>query len=744
MAIGKAKFKDFDKFCKWAISEGKCWPYKEKILDQIYRENREQYDEFERIARNLFEKDEIDNFFNRPTDNTGKIESLKKVYGFSEEYGIPFELLVYSNAYSIIRFGKKDFLIPSEIIVPEYFTDYSNHTIQELKQIQGSISENQLAILDDSLTVVTLTDEIKEKQNELDDLQEKKNKLYQEYRKDLERVQRELREAFDKKTEILNELKQSMEEQMQGLQNQLFLLNTEIYAIQCFMGETISFTKLRSGKTAKIEEPVILYQKMRYLDEELARMISLYDISSSDTRLFEEYLSNHEYAADHFAPGPKSINLIRLTRTETGFTKHEQFENMLMEYDVCHGGMIGILVRNGENLYIGWTDADMINIKDENIFYAPQKAEYAASEGYEKTNSVSKEEVASRYFIFAILQGLIHQGAIMKLPEEEQFLKGGGKYIIFSMADGYLEDNRFGLFADIMDRCNTNIQKGDYILCILTLSAKQPKINWTYSNDRGRGEKNRTHDVNTRNNTIYQINLVESEEDYWVEYKYPALRMKKDTPDKYVQGYASGRLKDIRLSEECIDIKECNGTKYHYFVSLKKQYSSQSSSRANFEIFTDEFINLTFLNSVWLTYAIQNRKVGKWRLGGETVSYAYSVRYLNKALELVKKREMEERKLIGQFIKLPNEWQVLLSEWKLEKNVHTITEYQAKRFAKYCMSKFGAKTLSENKCFPECEYFYSCQEEYDDDALGYCTKNGRKLIGFLDEIQNDQIDCLDD
>lgn len=744
MAIGKAKFKDFEQFSAWAKSDGKCWPFKENVLQHVWDNHRNKYDEIKQIALNLFEENEWERFWNAPSNNERKITELHKLVTFSEEYGVPFELLYSNEVYTVIRFGKKSFLVPSESLILEFHTDYSDHTLLELKQIQGAIGTTQLAVIEGSLTVTSVKENIEEKQEEINILQNQKKELYQEYRNELDRIQRELKETYDKKTEILNEMKQKMETEMENLKNQLFLLNTEIYAIQCFMGETISFTKLKGGKQASVEEPVVLYQKIRYLDEELARMISLYDVEESDVGLFEQYLTSCEYAADHFAPGPKSINLIRLTRTETGFTKHEQFENMLMEYDIYHGGMIGILVRNGENLYIGWTDADMINIKDENIFYAPKKAEYAASDGYEKPNSVSKEEVASRYFIFAILQGLIHQGTIMKLPEEEQFLKGGGKYIIFSMADGYLEDNRFGLFADIMDRCNTNIQKGDYILCILTLSAKQPKINWTYSNDRGRGEKNRTHDVNTRNNTIYQINLVESEEDYWVEYKYPAIHMEKDTPDKYLQGYASGRLKDIRLSEDCIDIKECNGTKYHYFVSLKKQYSYQSSSRANFEIFTDEFINLTFLNSVWLTYAIQNRKVGKWRLGGETVSYAYSVRYLNKALEFVKKREMEEGKLIGQFIKLPNEWQVLLSEWKLEKNVHTITEYQAKRFAKHCTEKHGAKSLSENKCFLDCEYFCASKEEYDDDTLGYCTKNGRKMIGLLDEIEEGKFLCQEE
>lgn len=64
-------------------------------------------------------------------------------------------------------------------------------------------------------------------------------------------------------------------------------MDTEIYAIQCFQGETITFGKLRSGTPAAIEEPIVLHQKIRYLDEELSRMISIYDIREEDAKLFE-------------------------------------------------------------------------------------------------------------------------------------------------------------------------------------------------------------------------------------------------------------------------------------------------------------------------------------------------------------------------------------------------------------------------------------------------------------------------
>ena len=58
-------------------------------------------------------------------------------------------------------------------------------------------------------------------------------------------------------------------------------------------------------------------------------------------------------------------------------------------------------------------------------------------------------------------------------------------------------------------------------------------------------------------------------------------------------------------------------------------------------------------------------------------------------IEYLTQREEVEEKLIQNALgenDLPSDWRVRLSDWKLENNVHNITEYQAKRFAKTVIS----------------------------------------------------------
>lgn len=78
-----------------------------------------------------------------------------------------------------------------------------------------------------------------------------------------------------------------------------------------------------------------------------------------------------------------------------------------------------------------------------------------------------------------------------------------------------------------------------------------------------------------------------------------------------------------------------------FCISLKKKWSD-AEVRSNFEVEKDKFINMTFLNSEWLHYAILNKKIGNFIINGKSVSYAYAVRYMKLAYEYLKKRETGE------------------------------------------------------------------------------------------------------
>ena len=69
---------------------------------------------------------------------------------------------------------------------------------------------------------------------------------------------------------------------------------------------------------------------------------------------------------------------------------------------------------------------------------------------------------------------------------------------------------------------------------------------------------------------------------------------------------------------------------------------------------------------------------GLWRHAG-------LVKALKVAKEYLVEREKEEAALISQYADITDvkEWQVVLSEWKIQAKVRYITDYQAKRFARF-------------------------------------------------------------
>lgn len=104
-------------------------------------------------------------------------------------------------------------------------------------------------------------------------------------------------------------------------------------------------------------------------------------------------------------------------------------------------------------------------------------------------------------------------------------------------------------------------------------------------------------------------------------------------------------------------------------------------ARANMEVFKDEFLNLTYLDSVRIRYAITNRKLGGWKIGRREVDYAKAIKYLNVALSYVLEKEEEEKNMLLEYTDvLPENWQVTLAEWRHESSYHRLTPARAKSF----------------------------------------------------------------
>lgn len=652
------------------------------------------------IFRSFFtlwgENREKDCFFVKAAE----LSLLEKQVSYTDTYGQPFYCVYESEQGFYVSHGNISAFLPKTVVEIQLFQDYS-HTPSHLLST-SPLSDALLPSVGEE-TECSLKEKMKQKQNEIEEqvLEIEEQKKAKEA--EIEQLKRAIEEKYQSVFATLEMKKSELEQMKTSLEEQLFLLDTQIYGIRCMNGEVIRFTKVSSGLNAPVSTPAVLYQKIRFLDEELAKYVSLYCFDGEDTAMFEELLRKRDDLRDLFFPQGKTVSLIRISHDGVSYKSSQNISasssgvvsvyNVLDAYEVYHGNQIAILIRNGENCYIGWTEYDRVFISGENVFLTPEqkienpddvKKDYFGKVIEEHTD---KKEVAARFFIFSIIQGAIQNG-ILNLPKDA-CVSPNNPYVIFSMADNWLADDTYGSFDDIMDKCNVNIQKGDFVLTLQSLTAEGNKYS-SHCNDRGRGYANRTHDVHAKDCTIYPVNLVEDDESENLVL-YEAKPKKENSPWKKrtytTREDAEHFMNDFENHHDmdCYEFRDIQfmGPVKHIFISLlKDNFWTDSSARSNFELYRDEYINLTFLNTILLTYIITNRKMPHAYFHSR-VNFSYILPYLNTAIAFLKEREEKEAALISKFVSLKENWQMKLTEWKLANNVHVITEYQAKRFAKW-------------------------------------------------------------
>lgn len=712
--LGKAWFADIEALCTWYKTNARQW------FEDIWDDIRSIEDSA--IARLLGKCRDVQKiahsmgiWFEENAINRG-IESIQHISEYILKYGMPMELLYSDMKMAVVQYGINRLLLPGEFLRIELFKDYSQLTAPQLKALGSPLSDTGL-IPSTGMQNASRSDldkTLADHQMKVQALEAECREIKSGDHKEIADLKAELikmEAALEAKKAHMLAMREEMMSKMLAMQKEMemkiFILDSEIYSIRCYLGEVVEFGCIRDGRPASPERPVVLFQKVRYLDEELGQLASIYDIDDGKYGIIEEFLRHSDVALDRFCPSEKCIVLLRVSRDGRVFGAHEKYSNMLQEYEFYHGGRICILIRNGDRLYAGWTDEERVNVP-EDMFYvpkemAPEPAVVVNEEDdYEtrrdKEHKLHNDEnqrkrslydMVSRYFIFSILQGVLERKEILNIPEAVSITKSFAQpnpYIIFSAAENWLEDNRFGAFTELVARCNNSVIVGDMILTLQHLCPDMEDRYKRFKNDRGRGESNRIHDVDAKDATIYQVNRVEYSEKYRrITYRY------QSSIGKGKMYTTTTRVKigeDPTFSPGTEILSDVITHDVKIYISLEKSLSYDA--RANFQVRSGEFINLTYMNSSWLLYAINSKKLGGWLIGHEEVNYAYAIRYLNKALEFVRKREEEEKDLITEhYLKLNTitDWPALLSEWKLEKKVRAITPYQAARFARWLSEK---------------------------------------------------------
>lgn len=606
-----------------------------------------------------------------------KITKAEKHYKLLNSY---FEIKYIDSDFVAFSYSSENVVVlPRKFVEIEFAKDYSMLTGTEITKRLTDNSRNLPINPNEDLSIKEYKENLVKCEEELKLQEEKAKQELDAFKQEMYRKELELKEKQEK---MLAEYKLKIE----SMKDQIFILEMNILALRSYFGETFSISHLFKGKNAPDETPLILFQKFRYIDEDLARLSANSEFSTNETGIENLFKNYGKLFIDTFCPNDKCITFFK-TSKDNRKLDYCKDNDCIEEFEYYHGNQLGMLIRNGENFYISFIDEE-IKLQD-NLFVSKSStnSEKPVELGKSKLRDPEVRSVFNRKHLFVILQALIKNTNIFNSLKSEDIFNS--KYIVFSSADGQIESEKYPSFSkffyDNSGRYRDKIKEGDFIFIDGNhAGSKMENDYWgtgRHEEHRGIGYRNTGRDASIKMG-ISKISVINKQQNgYYVEYVEKNVTYKKHI---------------YNLDDELVKA----GNKYYpnisveYYTSCKRDISDWQRTvrwdgsyakvnNVNLRLWEDEFMSIMWCNSNYVQQWIDHKNSGNGK------NYIYFVKQLKELREFLLQRENKEFDIINKFYKIENNIKNkdLVLNWKLENKVRNITEFQAKRFINWYKEK---------------------------------------------------------
>ena len=642
-----------------------------------------------------------------------KIAEVKRAMAHYEELGGKLEIVVETGRFYVIKYAACRYLaIPKEFADVERVNNYDDFTVSDIRamlsggnsvDVEGgglvlASTENALG-LPTTVRMCDVRSKHAEMQKELERAEVEAKEEYELARKEMERKMQELKEKQELQ---LAELRQRVDK----MKDSIFMLELNIFALRSLFGETFTLTQLRRGKTS--DNPLVLYQKFKFLDEEFALLA---------VKEFGRFDGNHgttieifkkQCVLDVFAPSEKCITFFRTSKDKKYFTYDSEFDGLkALEY--YHENQVGMVIRNGENIWLSFIDEEVF--VEDNLFESAAtwaeaerkikpdwKGEYdykndIIDPGKTKLRDPVVKKAIDKMMLFYIIEGLVQSTNIFTELKEVNLRVPSDK-VIFSSADNQLESYKYPDFKTYFSSWRENpldVKWGETILVVEKGAASRivgGGQHWEEKH-RSRGYQNRARDAEDIKPGLHQVSYIEVH-DRWYE------QMVNDPPYKTAEEnngtpiYYQKRVDADKKDEPNVVYRP----EVEFYVSVKRHpYDWERMDRwgnipsrinnVNLRVYNEDFCPVAFINSNYVLSWMEQKNIGDWYKG----NYVYLVENIfHSLLKMLRGREERENTMIRahipEFEGKPDELDAV-TEWKKEHNVKNFTEYQAKRFVRW-------------------------------------------------------------
>lgn len=467
------------------------------------------------------------------------------------------------KGFAVVEIYSKAYIIPEELL---NFVEHSN----------DAAVGNELMVK--TTNQVALKNELEEANKLIEKVSNFEDEAFTTQLAEINNLKAEMEAKLTAMYEMQAKMMAELQEKIKRYEHELLIMRSDLTAFEYRNGLTVDFMNIHKGANAPVNQPIIIHQKLIYLDEDLPRLKDLYDVNSGS---LEVAIKHSPALLEHICPTSKGITFLKM-RNSAGYF---ELNNTVMEFvRNVMPNEVGVLIRNGENTWLTWLDSKDISLSADSF-----------------TSKSSNEETSlsllqSRYYLFNLIMGLIERNEILQLDHVPTNMFTDPS-IIWSNADSQITDSTYSELSKIIPILNRYSKVDDpiYVLNSFTDTASYESGRYGGgTTERGRGDNALTDNTSVKKG-LSKIKGI----DYFSDFTY------------------------------------------RFYVGGEKGsgWSGDSKISPSLYIEEDEFINLKFLNSKLIDYYIHTKRIGKISNSGRYVDYSHMLPILFKIKKALEEQE---------------------------------------------------------------------------------------------------------
>ena len=445
-----------------------------------------------------------------------------------------FKVMAIHEGFAVIEIYSKAYIVPEEVI-------------ELVKKTDSVAVANELMVKTDNQ--LTLASDLEKAKELIEKVSNFEDEAFAGQLAAINNLKVEMEAKITAMYEMQAKMMAELQSKIQLYEHELLIMRSDLTAFEYRNGLTVNFMNIHKGANAPVHQPIIIHQKLIYLDEDLPRLTDLYDVDSGS---LEVAIKNSPALLEHICPTSKGITFLKMRNSAGNY----ELENTVMKFiRNVMPNEVGVLIRNGENTWFTWLDSNDISLSTDSF----------TSKSSDEETSVSL--LQSRYYLFNLIMGLIERNEILQLDHVPTNMFADPS-IIWSSADSQIADSTYVELSKIIPILN-RYSKADDPIYVLNSFADSAKYNGRYGGghtERGRGDNALT------DNTFVDKGL--------------------------------SKIKGIDYLSDFT---------YHFYVSgEKRSWWGDSKISPSLYIEEDEFINLKFLTSnFWLGWGAYWEEIQK-------------------------------------------------------------------------------------------------------------------------------------